>query len=122
MRRDQRNSLETASEEYSDIRIGPQQHGNADNVFLPSSFGLNIRSRRSSPKSSGCALSTCSYNDLIYRLHLINNKEITPTAPEKKMRSNGYGRRRRRSLLDVIQPALNRHKRTHSSLRQAGRY
>ncbi|KAM7397144.1 hypothetical protein PAMP_020141 [Pampus punctatissimus] len=96
------NSLETASEEYSDIRIGLQQHGNADNVILTS------RPRRT---SLGCFLPTCSYHVLIDILQQISNMQTAPTAPQSKMGSKGYGRRRR-SPLDVTQPAIYRHKRT----------
>lgn len=105
MRRDLRNSVETASEQYSDIHMGPQQDGNAKTVSLSSSFGLNIRPRRStSTKSSGCVLFTCSYHDLLHRLHQISQQKDA-NAPENKISSKGYGRRRR-SLPDVTQLAL----------------
>ncbi|XP_053175455.1 pro-adrenomedullin [Scomber japonicus] len=98
MRRDLR------SDEYSDIHIRPQQDGNAETVSVSSSFGLNIRPRRSMPPKSGCVLFTCSYHDLIYRLHQIN-QEKEPNAPPKKISPKGYGRRRR-SLGDVARLAL----------------
>ncbi|TDH09940.1 hypothetical protein EPR50_G00091320 [Perca flavescens] len=105
IKRDLCNSLLTANEQHSDV--GPQQDKIAKNVSPPSSFGLNIRRRRStSTKSSGCVLVTCSYHDLLYRLHQINNKQKEANAPENKLGSTGYGRRRRRSLLDVAQLTL----------------
>ncbi|XP_076590291.1 pro-adrenomedullin [Chaetodon auriga] len=107
MKRDLRNSLVTANQEHSDTHVGTQQDGNAKAVSPPSSFELNIRPRRStSSKSSGCVLVTCAYHDLLHRLHQINQWQKEASAPERKMGSKGYGRRRRRSLQDVAQLAL----------------
>ncbi|XP_062276794.1 uncharacterized protein admb [Scomber scombrus] len=105
VRRDLRSSLDTASDEYSDIHIKPQQDGDAEPVSVSSSLGLNIRPRRSTSPKSGCVLFTCSYHDLMYRLHQINNQQKEPNAPPKKISSKGYGRRRR-SLVDVARLAL----------------
>lgn len=70
-----------------------------------SRFQLNTRTKRSamaSSKSIGCVLVTCSYQDLLHRLHMFNDKSKEATAPGEKMGSKGYGRRRR-SLLDSTQ-------------------
>ncbi|KAM9352196.1 pro-adrenomedullin [Symphorus nematophorus] len=105
MKRDLRN-LETANEQCSDIDVGPQQDDNAKIVSPPSSFGLNIRRRRStSSKPAGCVLVTCAYHDLLHRLHQISNSQKGENAPEEKISSKGYGRRRR-SLQDVTQLAM----------------
>ncbi|KAJ3596680.1 hypothetical protein NHX12_003084 [Muraenolepis orangiensis] len=62
----------------------------------PEAVPLQQRSSRSSgTKKSGCLLITCTVHDLIYRVHLINDKTIDPTAPVDKIGSRGYGRRRR---------------------------
>ncbi|XP_041795382.1 pro-adrenomedullin [Chelmon rostratus] len=107
VKRDLRNSLVTANEECSDTHVGLQQDSNAKVVSPPSSFELNIRPRRStSSKSSGCALVTCAYQDLLHQLHQINQWQKKTTAPERKIGSKGYGRRRRRSFQDVTQLAL----------------
>ncbi|XP_070687276.1 pro-adrenomedullin [Pempheris klunzingeri] len=107
MKRDLHHSLVTSEEQCSDIHVGPQQDENAKTDSPETSFGLHIRPRRSmSSKSSGCVLVTCAYHDLLYRLHQISsNKQKEVNAPEKKLSSNGYGRRRR-SLQDVTQLAL----------------
>ncbi|XP_051238786.1 uncharacterized protein admb [Dicentrarchus labrax] len=105
MKRDLHNCL-VANELYSDIHVGPQQDGNAITVSPTSSFGLNIRPRRSpSSKSSGCVLVTCIYHDLPYILQRISDLKEREKVPEDKMGSNGYGRRRR-SLQEVTQLAL----------------
>ncbi|XP_035521346.1 ADM [Morone saxatilis] len=104
MKRDLRNCL-VANELYSDIHVGPQQDGNAITVSPTSSFGLNIRPRRSpSSKSSGCALVTCIYHDLLDRLQRLHDQK-EPNAPMSKIGLNGYGRRRR-SLQEVTLLAL----------------
>uniref|UniRef100_A0A3Q3NL25 Adrenomedullin n=1 Tax=Mastacembelus armatus TaxID=205130 RepID=A0A3Q3NL25_9TELE len=104
MTRDPSGSV-TASEQYLDINAEPHQDENAKTVSPLSSFGLLIRRRRSaSSKSSGCFLVTCVYHDLLDRLYK-HNKEKEVKAPERKMGSQGYGRRRR-SLLDVTKLAL----------------
>ncbi|KAE8296744.1 ADM Adrenomedullin [Larimichthys crocea] len=106
MKRDLDNSLGTSSEQCSDIHVGPQQDGSSITDSPPSSFGLNVRSRRStSSKSSGCALVTCIYHDLVHRLHQVNSEVEKPTAPEIKISPKGYGRKRR-SVQDVMQLAL----------------
>ncbi|XP_035809500.2 pro-adrenomedullin [Amphiprion ocellaris] len=98
MKRDLRNSLVPANEQDSHIHVGPQQDRDAKD---PSSFGLNIRHKR----SSGCFLSTCYYQTLVDQLNKINDKRKDVSAPPIKMGSKGYGRRRR-SILDVSQFAL----------------
>uniref|UniRef100_A0A3Q3JDR9 Adrenomedullin n=1 Tax=Monopterus albus TaxID=43700 RepID=A0A3Q3JDR9_MONAL len=81
---------------------------NAKMISPPSRFGLNSRPRRSSSSRSskpfGCILPTCVYHDLLDLLYKIN-KEKETKAPESKIGSKGYGRRRR-SLLDVAQLPL----------------
>lgn len=107
MKRDQHSSLETANEQLSDILVGPQQDGDANIVLIPSSIWVKIRPRRSaSSKSSGCFLVTCSYHDLISQLYQFNNTQRQVKAPDEKIGSRGYGRRRRRSLKDVTQLGL----------------
>lgn len=39
----------------------------------------------------------CAYHDLLYRLQHIYNQQKEENAPQNKIRSTGYGRRRRRS-------------------------
>nr|XP_020449020.1 ADM-like [Monopterus albus] len=108
MKRDLHSSLGTAHEQPSDIYDGPQQDENAKMISPPSRFGLNSRPRRSSSSRSskpfGCILPTCVYHDLLDLLYKIN-KEKETKAPESKIGSKGYGRRRR-SLLDVAQLPL----------------
>ncbi|XP_049430652.1 pro-adrenomedullin [Epinephelus fuscoguttatus] len=100
------DSSEIAGEQHLHLHAGQQQDENVKTDPSLSSSELNIRRRRStSAKSSGCFLVTCAYHDLLHRLHQITNKDREPNAPEKKMGSSGYGRRRR-SLLDVTQLAL----------------
>ncbi|XP_061898831.1 uncharacterized protein LOC133646921 isoform X2 [Entelurus aequoreus] len=86
---------ETAGE----VHIGPSgQGGDTQVARTPSSSSpLNIRPKRSTlSKTSGCFLFTCAYHDLIHRLHQIRDfDEREVSAPEAKMRSTGYGRRRR---------------------------
>uniref|UniRef100_A0A665WNS1 Adrenomedullin n=1 Tax=Echeneis naucrates TaxID=173247 RepID=A0A665WNS1_ECHNA len=100
MKRDLGISSVTASEEYTDNIVTPQQNGQQDDaktIVSPLSFGLRIRPRRS--LSKGCVLVTCVYNDLIHKLHKIQTQDQKePTPPAGKMTCNGYGRRRR-SLL-----------------------
>ncbi|KAM3870100.1 pro-adrenomedullin [Diretmus argenteus] len=111
VKRDLRSGSVTAPERDPELRVGPRQMAGAETLALPSSLALSIRSRRStvtSSKKSGCLLVTCTVHDLIHRVHLFNSnigKEIN--APEDKIRSTGYGRRRR-SLQDVAQLALQR--------------
>ncbi|XP_034390264.1 uncharacterized protein admb [Cyclopterus lumpus] len=92
VKRDLCNVTVAANEQRSDVHVGPQQDENPKGVAPTSSFGLCIRSRRStSTKSSGCKFVTCVYHDLLHRLHQIN--EMKSCAPGKKIGSNGYGRR-----------------------------
>ncbi|KAK1887702.1 hypothetical protein KUDE01_028489 [Dissostichus eleginoides] len=105
MKRDLCNTLLTAAESHSDIHVGAQQDENGKLASLPSSFGLHIRPRRTPNKAAGCALVTCALHDLLYNLHRMSNTAREVNAPENKMGSGGYGRRRR-SLLDVSRLAL----------------
>ncbi|CAJ1056149.1 ADM-like [Xyrichtys novacula] len=105
MKRDLRDSLLTADELCAEILNGPQQGDTENNVSPSPSTGLDNRPRRSaSSKSAGCVLITCSYHDLLYKLHQLNSK-VTVSAPKDKLDPTGYGRRRR-SLLDGVQLAL----------------
>ncbi|XP_069019123.1 uncharacterized protein admb [Embiotoca jacksoni] len=101
---DLRNSSVTANEQFPDLHFGPKQGGHEKVLSPPSSFELNRRPKRT--PSSGCALVTCLYHELVDRLLHMNNHQAKEHAPEKKMGLNGYGRRRRRSFLDVTQIAL----------------
>ncbi|XP_042352487.1 pro-adrenomedullin [Plectropomus leopardus] len=106
LKRDLCSDLETANEQHLNIHVGQQQDEIGEIDPSLSGFGLNMRPRRSTAtKSSGCLLMTCAYHDLLHRLRQISEQKET-NAPEKKMSSTGYGRRRRRSLLDVAQLAL----------------
>ncbi|KAK5866924.1 hypothetical protein PBY51_011457 [Eleginops maclovinus] len=106
MKRDLCDTLLTAAEHLADISFGSQQDENGKLASLPSSLGLHIRRRRStSSKSAGCALVTCAIHDLLFKLQRMTNTAREINAPEQKMGSTGYGRRRR-SLLDVSRLAL----------------
>ncbi|XP_071007386.1 pro-adrenomedullin-like [Oncorhynchus clarkii lewisi] len=87
-----REDFQSSSAVNSGILSGPGQRGETD----PSVF--HSRSRRSivtSVKRPGCSLGTCSLHDLAHRLHILNNKLKVNRAPEDKISSQGYGRRRR---------------------------
>ncbi|XP_008292693.1 ADM [Stegastes partitus] len=114
MKRDLRNSLVTANEQDSDIHVGPRQDRHAKALSPPSSFGVNIRPKR----SSGCLLVTCLYHDLVDQLNKMTDKRKETKAPEKKIGSKGYGRRRR-SLLDAAQLAFQTGRQRQST--KAGR-
>ncbi|XP_034541167.1 ADM-like [Notolabrus celidotus] len=103
MKRDLPDGFVTADELCAEILKGQQQDATENNVSPPPSSGLDNRPRRST-KSSGCYLVTCSYHDLIYKIHQLNNVHKDPTAPTRQISSTGYGRRRR-SLLDLTQVA-----------------
>ncbi|XP_034443322.1 ADM-like [Hippoglossus hippoglossus] len=123
-KRDLGNSLVTANEQDSDIRVGLQQGESANTASTQLSSGLNGRPRRSaSSKPSGCVLVTCVYHDLLHRLHKIKNSQRDTNAPENKIGSKGYGRRRR-SLLYVTQLALQvgRRRRATEAEQQVCRY
>ncbi|XP_026030844.1 uncharacterized protein admb isoform X1 [Astatotilapia calliptera] len=103
MKRDLRSRLVTGDDQHFG---GPQQDRLAKTLPTPSSFGPNIRSRRSTSSQSGCLLITCIYHDLFYRLSLTKkNAQTDTTAPKSKMGPGGFGRRRR-SLLDATQLIL----------------
>ncbi|XP_052336712.1 uncharacterized protein LOC118358759 [Oncorhynchus keta] len=88
-----REDFQSSSAVNSGILSGPGQREETD----PSVF--HSRSRRSivtSVKRPGCSLGTCSLHDLAHRLHILNNKLKVNRAPEDKISSQGYGRRRRR--------------------------
>uniref|UniRef100_UPI003AAD2E11 pro-adrenomedullin isoform X1 n=1 Tax=Centroberyx gerrardi TaxID=166262 RepID=UPI003AAD2E11 len=118
MKRDLRSGLATAAEQDPETHVGPQQKGGAETLAPPSNFGLNIRSKRStvtSAKKAGCVLVTCTFHDLVHRLYQFNDSGKEASAPEDKIRSTGYGRRRRRrSLLDAAQLALRTGERQRS--------
>lgn len=81
-----------------------QDCADSHDLFSPSS-GLNIRPRRAA-KAAGCFLFACVYHNLLHRLEHFSSKQKVKTAPEKRMRPSGYGRRRRRSLEDGAPAAL----------------
>ncbi|XP_028287280.1 ADM [Parambassis ranga] len=93
-KRDLHNNLVAPNEPSSGIQVGPEQGSPATSVSPPLSFGPNVRPKRS---TSGCALVTCLTHDLADRLHQIKRGQTGVCAPEKKMGSGGYGRRRRHS-------------------------
>nr|XP_040017806.1 pro-adrenomedullin-like [Gasterosteus aculeatus aculeatus] len=103
----------TGSEQLSDVHAAPRQEDNATSVSPPPSCGLLLRSRRSTSKPSGCRFVTCVYHDLIHQLHQIH--QIKSCAPVKKIGSGGYGRRRRRSLLDDAWLALRTRRQRRST-------
>lgn len=51
----------------------------------------------------------------MHKVYIYNNKQIDQTAPPKKLGCNGYGRRRRRSLRDVMQLAFRRGRQRRST-------
>ncbi|XP_036962303.1 uncharacterized protein admb isoform X2 [Acanthopagrus latus] len=76
MKRDLSNNLMTAREQHPDIHVEQHQDGNEKIVAPPSSFGVKIRAKRlTSSKSSGCALVTCAYQDLLHRLSKQEDKD-----------------------------------------------
>ncbi|KAM8892641.1 pro-adrenomedullin isoform 1-T3 [Spinachia spinachia] len=101
VKRDIHDSLRAAAERLSD---GPRQVENATSVSPPPSCGLLVRSRRSMSKPTGCHVVTCIYHDLIFQLHQI--RQIKSCVPVKKLGPDGFGRRRRRSVLDNAWLAL----------------
>ncbi|KAM9807656.1 pro-adrenomedullin-like [Neosynchiropus ocellatus] len=85
-----------------DIQAGPLTDGT---TLQSSTDVVHSIQKRSAMKLSGCVLFACSYHDLLHRLYQITNKQRDATAPEKKMGSGGYGRRRR-ALSGVMRPHL----------------
>ncbi|CDQ77276.1 unnamed protein product [Oncorhynchus mykiss] len=89
-----RAALHSSSALDSGILSGPGQREETDSSVF------NSRSRRSivtSVKRPGCSLGTCTLQNLVHRLHILNNRLKVNRAPEDKISSQGYGRRRRRS-------------------------
>ncbi|KAM3608759.1 uncharacterized protein V6R79_004237 [Siganus canaliculatus] len=116
MKRDVHNNFVTANEHLSDNQAGRQEEGDAKNVALPAR--LNLRLRRS--PSSKCALITCAYHDLLHQLYHFNHDEKQANAPDVKISSKGYGRRRR-SLQRIIQliPCAARQRRSTEAASKA---
>ncbi|XP_060892008.1 pro-adrenomedullin [Labrus mixtus] len=108
MKRDLDDGLATSDELCSDLLDRLRQDVTENNVPPSPSSGPQIRSKRAtSSKSAGCKLVTCSLPDLIFKLYQNTNTDIDVSAPGKHLTPIGYGRRRRRrSLLDVVRPAL----------------
>lgn len=48
----------------------------------------------------------CAYHNLLYTLEHFSSKQKVEKAPEDRMRPSGYGRRRRRSLGEGSEAAL----------------
>uniref|UniRef100_H3BXW0 Adrenomedullin n=1 Tax=Tetraodon nigroviridis TaxID=99883 RepID=H3BXW0_TETNG len=69
----------------------------------PSSSGLGVRHRRA---ASGCFLFLCVHHNLLSRMEHFNNNQKDKLAPKNKIDGRGYGRRRRRSLEDGAEAAL----------------
>ncbi|XP_041692556.1 pro-adrenomedullin-like [Coregonus clupeaformis] len=87
-----RADLHSSSAVDSGILSGPGQREETDSSVFHS------RSRRSivtSVKRPGCSLGTCTLHELVHRLHILNNRLKDNRAPEDKISSQGYGRRRR---------------------------
>ncbi|XP_034031742.1 ADM [Thalassophryne amazonica] len=97
VKRDQHSSLGTICEQCPDVQDVPQRNMTTETLPTSSSFGLKVRSRRS---AAGCVLITCGINVLIHRLNHFSNHKKQPSAPKRKVDAGGYGRRRRRSLMD----------------------
>lgn len=54
------------------------------------------------PRALGCRLGTCTTQNLLYQIHQYWNSGMN-TAPPDKISPKGYGRRRRRALLEADQ-------------------
>lgn len=124
MRRDLPDGLVTLDDLCAEILKEKQQNEIENSVSPSPSSGIDSRSRRSaSSRSAGCVLVTCSYHDLLFKLHQITNRQTDANAPEKKIGSHGYGRRRRRSLLDLVQlaPEKKGQRRGHRASHRAHR-
>ncbi|KAF3706180.1 ADM Adrenomedullin [Channa argus] len=105
MKRDPHSSLVPAKDQFDGIHDETHQDENANIPSSPPSIEQHIRFRRSaSSKKAGCLLGTCAYHDLIHGVFEYS-KPKDATAPKEKMGSGGYGRRRR-SLLEALQLAL----------------
>ncbi|XP_072551538.1 pro-adrenomedullin [Salminus brasiliensis] len=79
------DSLEDSAE------LLPQQQQDRDTHSL-----THKHSGQSGRVKRGCNLLTCSMHDVAHRISQL--RERTNSAPPEKIGSNGYGRRRRRSL------------------------
>lgn len=98
--------MQTLVEDEDTEGVGTLNFSRMHDFLFPSS-GLSVRHKRAaSLKASGCVLFMCTYHELLYRLHHIYNKQKAKTAPESKIRSTGYGRRRRRSVEDDTETLL----------------
>ncbi|XP_075884658.1 uncharacterized protein admb isoform X2 [Nelusetta ayraudi] len=98
---DRQNLQSTSSQGVDHSQVEPQQDKDTKTAAPLSSSGLKIRQRR-----AGCLLVTCAYNDLLHRLLLITNRETDRNAPQAKINSSGYGRRRRHAPQDGAQSEL----------------
>nr|XP_020492087.1 ADM-like [Labrus bergylta] len=105
MKRDLDDGLATSDELCSDLLDRLRQDATENNVPHSPSSGPQSRSKRAT-SSAGCKLITCSLPELIFKLYQNTNTDTDESAPKIHLTPIGYGRRRRRSLLDVVRPAL----------------
>lgn len=54
-------------------------------------------------RSSGCRFGTCTVQKLAHKIYQFTDKDKDGFAPRNKISPQGYGRRRRRSLSEVLQ-------------------
>lgn len=54
-------------------------------------------------RSSPCRLGTCTVQKLAHQIYQLTDKDKDGVAPRDKISAQGYGRRRRRSLREVLQ-------------------
>ncbi|XP_028623952.1 ADM [Grammomys surdaster] len=53
-------------------------------------------------RSSGCRIGTCTMQKLAHQIYQLTDKDKDGMAPRNKISPQGYGRRRRRSLPEVL--------------------
>jgi hypothetical protein len=53
-------------------------------------------------RSNGCRFGTCTFQKLAHQIYQLTDKDKDGMAPRNKISPQGYGRRRRRSLLEVL--------------------
>ncbi|XP_034350687.1 pro-adrenomedullin [Arvicanthis niloticus] len=54
-------------------------------------------------RSTGCRIGTCTMQKLAHQIYQLTDKDKDGMAPRNKISPQGYGRRRRRSLPEVLQ-------------------
>lgn len=53
-------------------------------------------------RGSGCRFGTCTFQKLAHQIYQLTDKDKDGTAPRNKISPQGYGRRRRRSLPELL--------------------